>query len=257
MLFSDQSANAPSNQVPSHMIQQAPPPQVTEESSDAMNVLAARYNSVAMSSQFQQQLQQQQVRQRQQFPDRERNANYFDMMSEQKQSVKIGSQQEHGKEKVRTQEEQADGRMLLGFLQELQSNHQKAAKAFSKQTTQGSVTTVPQLQSTCASMDGTATPGGSYKRSLLKRGFDISVKKDSDMETASSMSGFAGSAPKSDAFSGSSSGGNESSSSDDFKDQSGFSGDEVRAGPLRKRFRREEKVASRDDMYSDTLNKRD
>lgn len=148
--------------------------------------------------------------------------------------------------KVRTQQEKADGRMLLGFLQELQNNHLKATMSLSN-TAHDSVSTVPRLQSTNASSDGTAASCHSKRQNMLKKGYDISVKKDSDMETASSVSCFNSSVvPKSEALSGSSGGSSGGDSSDENKE--GSSGDDaeksIRTGPLRKRFRREFKSSA-------------
>lgn len=151
---------------------------------------------------------------------------------------------EESSKKIRTQQEQADGRMLLGFLQELQNNHLKATMSLSN-TAQDSLSTGPMLQSTNASSDGTATSSDTKRCNILKKGYDISVKKYSDMETASSVSGFNSSdVPKNEALSGSSGGSSAGGdSSDDNKD--GSSGDDVekniRTGPPRKRFRREYK----------------
>lgn len=161
---------------------------------------------------------------------------------------------EESSKRVRTQQEQADGRMLLGFLQELQNNHLKATMSLSN-TAQDSLSTGPMLQSTNASSDGTATSSCDSKRyNILKKGYNISVKKDSDMETASSVSGFNSSdVPKNEPLSGSSGGSSGGDSSDDNK--GGLSGDDternVRAGPPRKRFRREFKSSAKAQDYDE------
>lgn len=148
---------------------------------------------------------------------------------------------EESSKKVRSQQEQAEGRMLLGFLQELQNNHLKATMSLSS-TPQDSLSTGPTLQSTNASSDGTTVSGDTKRYNILKKGYNISVKKDSDMETASSISGFNSSdVPKNEPLSGSSGGSSGGDSSDENK--GGSSGDDgeknIRTGPPRKRFRRE------------------
>jgi len=198
-----------------------------------MEALAARYNSAALQHQHVQKMQEVQVNQStHKMESRGAGENYSQVNSRKLSSA--SQQPAESVKKVHTQEEQAEGRMLLGFLQELQSNHQKA----STQSANNSFCNAPQVQSTNASSDGTATTRessiGMRKDNILKRGFDISVKKDSDMETASSVSGFNGSVPKNEGLSCS------GDSSDDNKE--GSSGDDanrdLRAGPLRKRFRR-------------------
>lgn len=204
-------------------------------SKNAMEALAARYNSASLQHRHFQHLQEFQGHQSaHQLGEggkdgcQSRGNSHENLIAESRQqSVPI--------EKVRTKEEQAEGRMLLGFLQELQSNHQKAAKmSTSAQFVHDSISTAPQLHSANASSDGTATTRESptliKKNTLLKRGYDISVKKESDV----SVTGFIESVPKHEGLSSS------GDSSDDNK--GGSSGDDtdkdLSAGPLRKRFRR-------------------
>jgi hypothetical protein len=164
---------------------------------------------------------------------------------------------EESSKKVRSQQEQAEGRMLLGFLQELQNNHLKATMSLSN-TPQDSLSTGPTLQSTNASSDGTTVSSDTKRYNNLKKGYNISVKKDSDMETASSISGFNSSdVPKNEPLSGSSGGSSGGDSSDENK--GGSSGDDgeknIRTGPPRKRFRREFKsCATAQDEDDDFLN---
>jgi len=200
-----------------------------------MEALAARYNSAALQHQHLQKMQEVKVNQStHRLEDRGAGENYSQVNSRREKLSSASQQPTESVKKVHTKEEQAEGRMLLGFLQELQTNHQKA----STRSASNSFFNAANILSTNASSDGTATTRessiGMRKDNILKRGFDVSVKKDSDMETASSVSGFNGSVPKNEGLSCS------GESSDDNKE--GSSGDDaekdVSAGPLRKRFRR-------------------
>lgn len=201
----------------------------------AMEALAARYNSAALQHQHLQRMQEVKVNQStHRMEDRGGGENYSQVNSRRKHLSSASQQPMESVKKVHTKEEEAEGRMLLGFLQELQTNHQKA----STPSANNSFCDAAHILSTNASSDGTATTRessiGMRKDNILKRGFDITVKKDSDMDTASSVSGFNGSVPKNEGLSCS------GDSSDDNKE--GSSGDDaekdVSAGPLRKRFRR-------------------
>lgn len=200
-----------------------------------MEALAARYNSAALQHQHLQRMQEVKVNQStHRMEDRGGGENYSQVNSRRKHLSSASQQPMESVKKVHTKEEEAEGRMLLGFLQELQTNHQKA----STPSANNSFCDAAHILSTNASSDGTATTRessiGMRKDNILKRGFDITVKKDSDMDTASSVSGFYGSVPKNEGLSCS------GDSSDDNKE--GSSGDDaekdVSAGPLRKRFRR-------------------
>jgi hypothetical protein len=211
-----------------------------------MEALAARYNTAALSSKQQQE----EMQHGQQIMQQAGSGN-----------VETSSSSMQTK-KVRTKEEQAEGRMLLGFLQELQNNHQKAKLSSSTHSsTQESLNQVPQLQSATESSDGTLTTRGSsnsaqnnfgtsnQKDSILKRGFDISVKQGNNAGGSSTVSSFYESVPNNEALSGSSggsSGGNESSGDDKDDPEK----DTRAAGPLRKRFRRSASQSLEDDLDS-------
>lgn len=221
--------------MPGHVLQRGPSGMLNEQGNQgnsAMEALAARYNTAALTSKLQQGHGQQTGR----------NGEYPSSPGREiPQTV-------NGSKKVRTKEEQAEGRMLLGFLQELQSNHQKAKMSSSTHSAQESVSTMPQLQSMAASSDGTFTTrdslnssqnngfGKSQKDGILKRGFDISVKKETSAEGSSTVSSYYESVLNNEALSGSSGGssGDNESSCDDKDDAD----KDARAGPLRKRFRR-------------------
>lgn len=216
--------------------------------SSATKALAARYKSAA---------QQQQSYQVQDDQEHHKIVHAPALQKGEKGGIAKSMNGNHDSKKVRTQQEQADGRMLLGFLQELQNNHLKATMSLSNDAAQGSISSVPQLQSTNASSDGTSCSGHSKRDNILRKVYDISVKKDSDMETASSLSGFNSSeVPKNEALSGSSGGSSGGESSDDNK--GGSSGDDaersIRTGPPRKRFRHEKSssmVCAEDDELED------
>jgi hypothetical protein len=211
-----------------------------------MEALAARYNTAALSSKQQQE----EMQHGQQIMQQAGSGN-----------VETSSSSMQTK-KVRTKEEQAEGRMLLGFLQELQNNHQKAKLSSSTHSsTQESLNQVPQLQSATESSDGTLTTRGSsnsaqnnfgtsnQKDSILKRGFDISVNQGNNAGGSSTVSSFYESVPNNEALSGSSggsSGGNESSGDDKDDPEK----DTRAAGPLRKRFRRSASQSLEDDLDS-------
>lgn len=199
------------------------------QGSSAMEALAARYNSAAINTELQQQGFH---RNEQQLPPTGRNGEYSsDIMHL------------NGMKKVRTKEEQAEGRMLLGFLQELQSNHLKAAKLNTGHNFPESIDSMPpQLKSTGASTDGTSTTRESLssshnsKDTILKKEFDIPVKKD-NAEGSSTVSSYYESVHNNEALSGSSGGSSgENDLSGDDKDDGDK--DTRAAGPLRKRFRR-------------------
>jgi hypothetical protein len=210
-------------------------------SKNAMEALAARYNSASLQQQHLQQMHELQGRQStHQLKEKGKDSTEKDINRSRGNSHEILSSESQQQavlmQKVRTKEEQADGRMLLGFLQELQSNHRKAATMpTSSQFAHDSVSTVPQLQSTNASSDGTVTTRESsavrMKENVLKRGYDISVKKNSDTAATGSIRSI--SVPKHEGLSSS------GDSSDDNK--GGSSGDDtdkaLSTGPLRKRFR--------------------
>lgn len=142
--------------------------------------------------------------------------------------------------KGRTQEEEDAGRTLLGFMQELQSNHLKAISTDAGGSTSASHNPSLQKNSLKArdEYDTTTTVSSSTLSSslsdrVLKRGFDISVENSTGNQVSS--------VPRNEALSGSSNGegSSESSSSDGNQDQSGSDAEKEveRVGPLRKRFR--------------------
>lgn len=224
-----------------------------DQSSTAIEALAARYGNAALTKNFQRQgfPPQQNPHQlpisRNEQLELERNSNFQNSLAERQRE--LSNSMQNGMKKIRSKEEQAEGRILLGFLQELQTNHQKAKLSSSSNMMQG---TLPQLQgSTVISSDDTLTTrdslnsslhnnfGKGQKDNILKRGFDISVKKENGVESSSTMSSYFETVPNNEALSGSS--GGSSGENEDDKEQGGSSGDDdkdMRAGPLRKRFRR-------------------
>lgn len=246
------------SQIPGRGMQQGTTGMMLQDQSNTtIEALAARYGNAALTKNFQRQgfTPQQNPHQlpisRNEQLELERNSNFQNTLAERQRE--LSNSMQNGMKKIRSKEEQAEGRILLGFLQELQSNHQKATKlSSSSNMMQG---TLPQLQgSTVISSDDTLTTrdslnsslhnnfGKGQKDNILKRGFDISVKKENGVESSSTVSSYFETVPNNEALSGSSGGSSgENESTGDDKEQGGSSGDDdkdMRAGPLRKRFRR-------------------